>query len=193
MLDLTLADVLRVGLATATLYAAVLGLTRLAGLRSLAKMSGFDVAMTIALGSVVAAAAVGQPPTLGRGLLVLAVLYALQAGVSLLRRTVSGAQRAVDNRPVLLVARGRVLHDHLARVRLTMDDLHGHLRLAGVAHLDDVYAVVFETTGDVAVIRADRPADPRLFDGVAGAHLLHSQEPDSPADRAGEAPPSLEA
>ena len=45
---------------TVGVYVAVIALTRLSGVRSLAKMSSFDVAATVAVGSAVASTALGS-------------------------------------------------------------------------------------------------------------------------------------
>ena len=54
--------------------------------------------------------------------------------------------------------------------------------LAGVTHPSQVYAVVFETTGDVAVLKTCDEVDPWLFGAVRSAeHLGLGPAPDYPA------------
>lgn len=148
-------------------YAAVILLHRLAGLRSFAKMSGFDFAATIATGSLIASAAIGGAP-LWSGLAALAALFAAQAFVARARRR-DAARRLVDNRPVLLMDGAEVLHANLARSGLVEADLAAQLRLAGASAADDVCAVVLETSGDVSVILGDGGAD--RLEGVVGSDI----------------------
>lgn len=146
------------------IYLAVIAATRLSGLRSLSKMSSFDFAMTVAIGSLVATAASGQVAVVTAATGV-AVLYAAQAGVAVLRR--HGLLRGlVDNSPLLLMEDGAVLEDNLASARLTLDDLRAKLREANVTDVTQIHAVVFETTGDVSVLHGDRHWDPDLLRGV---------------------------
>jgi uncharacterized membrane protein YcaP (DUF421 family) len=49
---------------------------------------------------------------------------------------------------------------------MTHEDLMSKLRLAGVARLDQVQAMVLETTGDVSVIKGDTPPDPRIVKDI---------------------------
>ena len=156
-----LAVVLVAGL---VIYVWVIAATRLAGLRSLATMSAFDFAMTVAIGSIIASTALGTAP-LAAGLLAVALLYAAQVTVSRLRRS-TGVEQLVDNTPLLLMADGEVLDEHLASARLTRDDLRARLRGAGVVRSEDVRAVVLETTGEVSVLHGEGPLDHRLLDGV---------------------------
>lgn len=146
------------------IYLVVIVATRLAGLRSFSKMSSFDFAMTVAIGSLIATAASGQVPmvTAATGI---AVLYAAQAGVAVLRRhgLLGGL---VDNAPLLLMEDGAILDDNLASARLTHADLRAKLREANVTDTTRIHAVVFETTGDVSVLYGDGHFDPDLLRGV---------------------------
>lgn len=123
-------------------YAAVIVLTRLAGLRSLAKMSSFDFAATVAVGSTVASTALGSAPL------------------------VSGVE------PMLLMAGGEALEDNLRHARVSREELWAQLRLAGVHRRDQVHAVILETTGDMSVLQGDGPFDRELLQGVRGAEHL---------------------
>jgi len=150
-------------LSTISIYASVIVYTRVAGLRSLASMSSFDFAATVAIGSTIATAANLATPT-AHGLLVLGLLYLLQAIIGLARRV--GGTRAVDNRPLLLVADGEVLERNLRQVRVTPEELMSQLRVNGVTRLSQVRAVVMESTGTVSVLAGERPPDPEIMLGV---------------------------
>jgi uncharacterized membrane protein YcaP (DUF421 family) len=151
-------------------YVAVIALTRLAGVRSLAKMSSFDFAATVAVGSTVASVLVGSAP-LAAGLLGLAVLYGLQYLVATLRRrNLLGG--VVDNEPILLMAGPEVLEGNLRHARVSREELWSQLRLAGVHRRDQVRAVVMETTGDMSVLRVGEPFDEELMAGIRGREHL---------------------
>lgn len=157
--DLLVALVSAVGI-----YAVVIVATRLAGLRSFSKMSAFDFAMTVAVGSVIASTASGHTP-LASSALAIAALYGLQYGVARLRRR-DLLRGAVDNTPTLLMDGPQVLHANLAEARITLDDLHGKLREANVLDPTRIRAVVLETTGDISVLHGEGPLDPELLRGV---------------------------
>lgn len=154
------------------IYAALLLLTRLTGLRSFAKMSNHDFAITVAFGSVIASTLLAEDPPFLTGVFGLAVLYAIQYAVSKGRRFNSIVERLVDNEPLLVMAYEEMLSDHLDAVRMTEADLKSKLRTAGVTHPSQVLAVVFETTGDVSVLKRGSEADPWVFEGVRDAERL---------------------
>jgi uncharacterized membrane protein YcaP (DUF421 family) len=151
-------------IAAAAIYVAVVAATRVAGLRSFAKMSAFDFAMTVAIGSLIASAAAGQAP-LAAVVVGVGVLYGAQYLVAVARRR-GAFGGVVDNTPLLLMDGDRILHDNLVAARITLDDLHGKLREANVLSYGQIRAVVFETTGDVSVLHGDRALDEDLLHGV---------------------------
>lgn len=152
------------GLGALGAYAAVVLLTRLAGPRSLATMSSYDFAATVAVGSTVSSAATGSVP-LAAAALALVLLYLLQYVIAALRRR-RRLGGLVDNAPLLLLADGTVLTDNLRRARVSTEELRAQIRLAGLSRLGDVRAVVLETTGDMSVLAGAEPVDGWLLEGV---------------------------
>ena len=152
---------------------AVIGYTRIAGLRSFSKMSSFDFAITVAFGSIIASVAVFPGARLVNGIIALGALYAFQALAAVARRRGSFAAM-VDNAPLLLMAGDEVLHDNLSRARVTEDDIRGKLREANVLNYGQIRAVVMEQTGDISVLHGDAEFDPALLADVRGAERLRA-------------------
>ena len=153
------------------LYVLLILYTRLVGLRSFSKMSAFDFAITIAIGSILASVTLWQKPTLLEGAVALGVLFGLQFVVGNLRKRLPGVTRLIDNRPLLLMDGTEVLSDNLRRANMTEADLRAKLREANVTRLAQVRAVVMESTGDVSVLHAppEAPAiDDALLEDVQG-------------------------
>lgn len=158
------------------LYCFLLLCVRLAGLRSFAKMSSFDFAITVAMGSLIAATLLTKSPPLLHGIAALVALFGIQYLVSWLRRHTSFMSSLVDNEPILLMAGTDVISENLDRARLTVGDLNSHLRQAGIIHPEQVLAVVMETTGDISVLKTGNnnfALDTSLFADVRdGEELL---------------------
>ena len=128
---------------------------------------------TVALGAILATTILSDDTSVVGGTLALAVLFVLQVLASKLRMHSPRVERLLESRPLLLVANGRVLAEHLEHVRMTPDDLHAMLRLGGVTSLSDVFAATLETNGGVSILQStDRPVDACLFDNVRGADRL---------------------
>lgn len=133
------------------IYICTIVYTRIAGKRSFSKMSSFDFAMTVAIGSILATTILSKSTSLLQGAVGLASVYVLQLFVALLRRN-KQFQRLVDNKPVLLMDGQEILHENLKKSHVTLDDLKSKLREANVLELSQVRAVIFEATGDIAVL-----------------------------------------
>ena len=147
-------DLLAIVLTACGIYLAVIIFTRLAGKRSFSKMSSFDFAMTVAVGSMIATTVLSQSVSLWDGIIGLGAVYVLQIGVALLRRY-EPVQKVVDNTPLLLMDGTNVLHENLKKARVSEGDLRSKLREANVIRLKEVRAVIFEATGDISVMHTE--------------------------------------
>lgn len=159
-------NVLAVVVGVVVLYFVIILATRLAGLRSFAKMSSFDFAMTIAIGTVVGSTAIARDPPLVQGLFAIAVLYLLQYSIARLRLRFERFAGWLDNMPVLLVENGRIIDENLRRVRVTHEELRAAVRAARIRSVAEVAAAVMETTGDITVVPGPERVDPDLLRGV---------------------------
>lgn len=151
------------------IYGAVILVVRLNGLRTFSKMSSFDFAVTVAIGSLIASVA-ATSTSLTNGVLALVAIVAFQRVLAMARRH-TAVETGVDNRPILLMAGEQIITEHMARSRITPADLRAKLREANVTQWSQIRAVVMETTGDVSVLTGDS-LDPSLLEGVIGAERL---------------------
>ena len=149
------------------IFACVILIARVVGLRSFSKMSSFDFVVTLATGSIVASVAASST-SLANGVLALIVLYAAQWSIAQMRRRSGWGQRLVDNKPIALMLEGEFIEDNLTAARVTEDDVRAKLRQNNVHRIEDVRAVVLETTGDVSVLHGDGPVDDVVMGDVRG-------------------------
>ncbi|WP_153394226.1 DUF421 domain-containing protein [Ornithinicoccus halotolerans] len=175
------------------IYATVLCLVRVLGQRSVAALSGFDLAAIITFGSVSGRAILGHSPTLAGGVIALVTLFTVQALVGQARRTRAG-DRVVTNQALLLMSGHEVVQENLDRAHIVTPELHSRLRLAGVRTRSEVAAVILERSGAISVIRRGEPIEAALLADVRGADLLPARlvsgraEPRSPAPDPAAAP-----
>ena len=157
------------------IYAILIALIRIVGLRSLSKMSSFDFAMTIAVGSVLASAILTPNPPLAQAAVGLASLFGIQFVIAWFRKRTRWMERLVDNEPLILMTQEGMVRENLKRARVTEHDVWAKLREANVLAVDEVRAVVFESTGDISVLHGDpdgRPLEACLLSGVRDAERI---------------------
>lgn len=149
-------DILEIPVRAAVVIITIVLLCRLQGLRSFSKMSGFDFAITVSIGSVLAGAVTTPKTQLHIFIVALASLFAVQFIITRLRVASQGVQNTVDNAPLLVMEDGHALPRNLRKAGMSESDLWAKLREANAYDLANVRAVVMETTGDVSVLHGPK-------------------------------------
>jgi len=154
------------------IYSVVVAVVRINGLRSFAKMSGYDFATTVATGSILAAVTINRSASVLDGAVAICALVGAQRVITELRRR-SEIEHVIDNPPTLVLALGAVLPNEMRRTGLSMEDLNSTLRSAGISNPADATAVVFEPTGERSVLTGSIDQfDAAMFANVRGAEHL---------------------
>jgi len=154
-------------LRAAIAIAAIIAFTRMNGLRSFSKMSGFDFAITVAKGSVLASAVMADTSrAFWTNVAAVAALFVVQGLISRLRHRIPALQDVVDNSPLMLMENGEILEHNLRKGQVSHGDLMGKLREANALSFEAVRAVILEDTGDVSVLHGSGDLDARLLEGV---------------------------
>lgn len=162
-------SVMLILLSSVAVYVALVLFTRWLGLRSFSKMSGFDFAVTVAFGSILASVILAEDPPVVNGVVALGSLFLIQAVISILRRDSERFEALMSNKPRLIMMRGEVVTEQLRAAKMTESDLMSKLREANVFKRAEAIAVFAETTGDVCVLHDSDPdamVDSCLLDGV---------------------------
>lgn len=149
---MTLLDTILLILSVLAIFSIIIIITRVFGLRTFAKMSSFDFASTIAVGSVLASIILNSEYSILKGGITLATIIGFQTLFSYLVRKSDWFKNLFTNKPQLLMWNGQILHKSLSKSNVGKDDLIAKLREANVHDFSEVKAVIFESTGDVSVI-----------------------------------------
>jgi uncharacterized membrane protein YcaP (DUF421 family) len=147
---------------------AAITIVRIAGLRTLAKMSGTDFLTTVASGAIIGTIMLDTKQSILKGAIVFATITLIQTIISFARTKSKTFHNIINNNPCLVMYKGEPVEAGLKKVRINETELIAKLREQGVTQIDDVRAVVMETTGDVSVMsRTDEaPFDLKLLKGV---------------------------
>jgi uncharacterized membrane protein YcaP (DUF421 family) len=143
---------------------AVIGL-RLGERRTIAQLSAFDFAVAIAIGAIIGRGATASDTSFVTSAVALVTLLVAHRVVATLRRH-SRVVRLIDHPPRVLVARGEMQAEALARADLTAEDVYALLRQNGVGDLGQVGYLIYEARGAVTVIGADSEPGPLVRDGL---------------------------
>ena len=139
---------------------------RTCGLKSFSKMTSFDFAMTIAIGSILGSTVVSKSVKLSYGALAVVLLFTLQYLISNLRTRFKIFNELINNEPTLLFKDGDFLEKNLKICDLRKEDVVAKMREANALDFSKIHAVVFESTGDISVLHGESKVDDRLYQGV---------------------------
>ncbi|WP_373486868.1 DUF421 domain-containing protein [Blastomonas sp.] len=145
-------EVIRVLILGALAYIAIIIILRVGGKRTLAKMSAFDLVVTVALGSILATILLSKDVTLAKGMTAFLVLVVLQYAIAALSVRFNAVEDLAKSDARCLLIDGTIDREALRKERVTREEVLCAVRGAGLGDLDDVAAVVLETDGTFSVI-----------------------------------------
>jgi uncharacterized membrane protein YcaP (DUF421 family) len=125
---------------------------RLTGKRQVGQLTPFDLVLLLLISNVVQNAVIGNDNSLGGGLLGAVTILLLNLLVVEITYRSKRLRRLLEASPTILVHNGKVLHQNLARERVTMEDLLAALRRNGVADVAHVRVAMLEENGGISVI-----------------------------------------
>ncbi len=166
-------QIIGIALSVIGFYFFLILFTRIVGLRSFSKLSSYDLAMTVGIGSILASTVLSKSTSLLQGVFAIGVLFMLQALLSIVRRRFKPIKSLIDNQPIILMANNEYLWDNLKEAKLSTDDIKQILRKNGIKSKSEIFAVIMETTADISVIKnSDVTPDWSLFDDIRDNELL---------------------
>ena len=133
-------------------YVVLLGMIRLSGKRTMGQFTPFDVLLIVLLGNAVQNALLGTDNSLIGGLLLAAVLIALNWTTGFLSSRNRGAEKLIEGEPVILARDGALFEGVLRRELVSRNDFDEALRQNGQLHLEDVEIAILETDGRISVV-----------------------------------------
>jgi uncharacterized membrane protein YcaP (DUF421 family) len=140
-------------LRAASIYVALLVLFRLAGRRSLAEITPFDLILLLIIGEATQQALLGDDFSITNSILVISTLVTIDIGLSMLKLRSRTVARWLDGTPTLVVENGRPLRARLAEARLQEDDILQAARQGqGLERMDQIKYAILEPNGKISII-----------------------------------------
>ena len=138
------------------IFSIIILIVRVSGLRTFAKMSSFDFASTIAVGSILASIVINQDQSILKGAVALGGIILFQTIFSFAKRKWEWFSNLFTNKPMLLMEDGKFIMNNLRKTNVDAKDVYAKLREANVKDKSEVLAVILESTGDISVIHKQK-------------------------------------
>ncbi|MBJ2236424.1 DUF421 domain-containing protein [Pseudomonas fluorescens] len=135
------------------IYLVLLVLFKVAGRRTLAELTTFDLVLLMVIGEATQQALLGEDFSMTNAVLVIATLIAIDISFSLAKQRSAWFARVLDGGPTVLVEQGQVLHKRLKHARLDEGDILEAARSTqGLVELKQIRFAILERNGKISVI-----------------------------------------
>ena len=138
-------------------YLFLLLVFRVAGKRSLAEMSSFELVILLIISETTQEAMIDSDPSMTNAGIAIITLIAAGIVMSVLKERWPRFQTFVAGRPVLLIENGEIMHERLKEARIGIDEImvsarsnHGLERIADIRH------AILEAGGGISIVPRQR-------------------------------------
>jgi uncharacterized membrane protein YcaP (DUF421 family) len=160
-------DLLVVFMRTILIYFIVLAVMRLMGKREVAKLSIFDLVVSIMIAEISIFVIEDPDQPMISGLVPLFTLVGIQIVVSYTSMKSDKIRYLLEGKPTILINRGKLQEQELKSTRYNLDDLLMQLREKDIANVADVEFAILEPSGKLSVFpKSER--DPVTKEDVFG-------------------------
>ncbi|SFF04347.1 YetF domain-containing protein [Alteribacillus iranensis] len=130
-------------------------LTRIMGRKEISQMTFFNFVSAIAIGSITANLAVNANLSLRNGVLALVgwtIFTLLLAYIDIKSKK---ARKVTTGEPIIVIKEGKIMEDALRSTQLDIDALKALLRKNSVFSVSEVNYAIFETSGNLSVMKKE--------------------------------------
>jgi len=136
-------------------YVFLILMLRVSGKRTLSRMNGYDMVVTMALGSILTKAMLTADQSLAESLLAIFLLIVFQVIVSAASLRWPWVRKLTSAEPSVLYHDGRFAEDALRSERVCRDEVVSAVHQKGMRDLSQVDAVILGANGELCVLIKD--------------------------------------
>lgn len=148
-----LGDRARIVFHSGAIYLLLLLIFRVAGRRTLAQTTSFDLVLLLIIGETTQQAMLGSDQTVAGAAVAILSLVSLDMGINYLKRAFPAFDRLLEGAPVLLVSEGEARSATMRATAVDDDDLGEAARLShGLADVTAIRQATLERDGKISII-----------------------------------------
>jgi uncharacterized membrane protein YcaP (DUF421 family) len=137
----------------AATYVFVWLIFRVAGKRSLAQITTFDVVLLLIISETTQAALIDNDHSFTNTILLILTMLGLDVAFSCIKQRFPRIEKVVDGAPLVLLDQEGLRHEALTKERVDEDDILNAAReLRGLANMEQIQYAVLEQTGNITVV-----------------------------------------
>ncbi|WP_426506250.1 DUF421 domain-containing protein [Serratia proteamaculans] len=139
---------------TLAIYFALYIVLKIAGNRTLLRMTSFDFILLLIISEATQQAMLPDDLSVTSAIIAIVTLFSIDILFSFIKTYNPFIDRFMDGSPIILVENGKLLQWRMKKVHLTVDDI---LEIArnkqGVERLEQIKFAILEKNGDVSIIK----------------------------------------
>src|SRR5918995_3815403 len=137
----------------AIVYVVLMLLFRIAGKRSLAEVTSFDLVLLLIISEATQQAMIDNDNSMTNAMLLVTTLVGLNILISVLKQRFKIVEKLVEDVPLVIVENGKLLKQRMDKVRVDEDDVMEAAReLQGLERLEQIKYAVLERGGAISII-----------------------------------------
>lgn len=140
-------------LRTTAAFIILLILARVMGKKQISQLTFFHYVTGITIGSIAAEISVNSDTPFFNGSISLIWWALLTVFINLLTIKSIKARKLLDDKPTILVMKGKISEQGMKKARFTLNDLNMMLREQGVFSMSDVNYAILETNGELSILK----------------------------------------
>lgn len=135
------------------IYVVLLVILRLAGKRSMAQITTFDLLLLLVISEATQQALLGDDFSITNAALVIFTLVAVERTADYLRWRFRWIAKITQSTPVVLVENGQPLHEPMTKSHIDEDDiLDAARKTQGISRMDQIDYAVLERSGGISIL-----------------------------------------
>lgn len=138
---------------TTASFLILLILARVMGKKQISQLTFFHYVTGITIGSIAAEISVNADTPFFNGSIALIWWAVLTVIVNLLTIKSIKARKLLDDKPTILILKGKISEQGMKKARFTLNDLTMMLREQGVFSIMDVNYAILETNGELSILK----------------------------------------
>ena len=140
-------------------YGVLLLVFRIAGKRALSQITTFDFVLLLIIAEAIQPALADNDDSMTNSLLLVLTLFAIDIGLSLVKRSFPLAEKLIDDVPLVIVVDGKPIHERMRKARVDEEDVLVSARLSqGLERMDQIKYAVLEQSGGISIIPKPKEA-----------------------------------
>jgi uncharacterized membrane protein YcaP (DUF421 family) len=134
-------------------YLLLLLIFRIAGKRTLAQITTFDLVLTLIISEAVQQALVDSDNSMTNAFLLVIALVGFDILISLVKERSPWLDRLIEGTPLVLIEKGKLHPKYMQRERIAENDiLHSARARFGTRTLDEIRYAVLEEDGEITIV-----------------------------------------